>query len=244
MSETKPESTRSLLAQIEGEWEAPKSGTAKAGSAPSSPPTPAELHAELDAAAERLIESLVPPPVSVRNVEELDSGWGDTDDDTDDTDDADDANEPALPDERLDPVAYAEAKKARDERVEARRERRRARVEAKKARRKARVDAQKSKQKGKQRKARAPLKAARPERSAKPSTRASSDSDASDASTESTEEVAEAPVPVRTRAKVQSVPSSSRSATTPMLSKTNQLMLAVALIVFIAAATFAAVVAR
>lgn len=240
MSETKPESTRSLLAQIEGEWEAPRSGTAKAGSASTSPPTPAEL----DAAAERLIESLVPPPVSVRNVEELDSGWGDTDDDTgdtDDADDADDANEPALPDERLDPVAYAEAKKARDERVEARRERRRARVEAKKARRKTRVDAQKSKQKGKQRKARAPLKAARPERSAKPNTRASSDSDESD---ETTEAVAEAPVPVRTRAKVQSVPSSSRSATTPMLSKTNQWMLAVALVVFIAAATFAAVVAR
>ena len=233
MSETKPESTRSLLAQIEGEWEAPKSGTAKAAN-----PTAAELHAELDAAADRLVESLNPPPVSVRNVEELDSGWGDTDDDDDDDDD-----EPALPDEQADPVAYAEAKKARDERIEARQERRRAKVEAKKARRKARVDAQKSKQKGKQRKARPPpSNAARPERAQKPGVRESSDADESDVTEK--EEVAELRAPVRARAKAQSSQSSSGSATKPMLSKTNQWMLAVALIVFIAAATFAAVVAR
>ncbi len=233
MSETKPESTRSLLAQIEGEWDAPKSGTAKAAN-----PTAAELHAELDAAADRLVESLNPPPVSVRNVEELDSGWGDTDDDDDD----DDANEPALPDEQVDPVAYAEAKKARDERIEARQERRRAKVEAKKARRRARVDAQKSKQKGKQRKARPPQPtAARPERSAKPGVRESSDADESDVFEK--EDVAEVRAPVRARAKAQSSQSSS-SATKPMLSKTNQWMLAGALIVFIAAATFAAVVAR
>jgi cobalamin biosynthesis Mg chelatase CobN len=238
MSETKPESTRSLLAQIEGEWDAPKSGTAKAGPAPSRPPTEEELHAELDAAADRLVGSLEPPPL-----EELDSGWGDSEDEADDTDDADDANEPALPDEQLDPVAYAEAKKARDERVEARKERRRAKVEAKKARQKARALAQKSKQKGKQRKARPPQqKAARPERSAKPNVRESSDADDGDESSE--EEVADTRAPARTRAKAQSSSLSSSSAQKPMLSKTNQWMLAVAVIVFVAAATFAAVVAR
>ena len=237
MSETKHESTRSLLAQIEGDWDAPKSGTAKAAN-----PTAAELHAELDAAADRLVESLDQAPISVRA---LDSGWGgDHDDDTDDADDADDANEPALPDEQLDPVAYAEAKKARDERVEGRRERRRVKLEAKKARRKARVDAQKSKQKGKQRKGRPPQqqKAARPERSARPNVRESSDADDTDESSD--DEVAETRAPVRTRAKAQPSQSSSSSATKPMLSKTNQWMLAVALIVFVAAATFAAVVAR
>ena len=217
---------------MEGEWDAPKSGTAKAAN-----PTAAELHAALDAAAERLVESLDPPPTSAANVEELDSGWGDTDEDDDD------ANEPALPDEEIDPVAYAAAKKARDARIEARQERRRAKVEEKKARRKARVDAQKSNQKGKQRKARPPQpKAARPERSAKPSVRESSAADESDETTE--EDVAEVRAPVRPRARAQSSQSSSSSATKPMLSKTNQWMLAVALIVFIAAATFAAVVAR
>ena len=241
MSETKPESTRSLLAQIEGEWESPRPGAVK-----EKPPSPEDLHAALDAAADRLVESLNPPPVSARNVEEFDSGWGDTDDDTDDTDEADeadDANEPALPDEQVDPVAHAEAKKARDARIEARQERRRAKVDAKKARQKARVDAQRSKQKGKQRKARPPQpKAARPGRSdkPKPSVRESSDADERDEGTG--EEVVEVRAPVRARAKAQQ--SSSSSATKPMLSKTNQWMLAVALNVFIAAATFAAVVAR
>ncbi len=238
MSETKAESTRNILAQIEGEWDAPKSGTAKAAI-----PTAAELHAELDAAAERLVESLEPPPISVRNVEELDSGWGDSDNDDGDGDnDDDDANEPALPDEQLDPMAYAEAKKARDERIAARRERRRAKVEVTKARRKARVDAQRSKQKGKQRKARPLQRAARPERSATPHVREGSVSDESDESDES--EVVKRRAPMRIRAKAQSSQSSSSAAQKPMLSKTNQWMLAVALIVFIAAATFAAVVAR
>ena len=239
MSEPKHESTRSLLATIEGDWDAPKSGPAKA--AASGLPTPEELHAELDAAADRLVDSLVPPPVSVRNVEELDSGWGD--EDADDEDDADDEeSEPALPDEQLDPVAYAEAKKARDARIEAKRERRRVKSEAKKARRRARADAQKSKQKGKQRKARAPQRAARPERSAKPNARATSGDDDENDPDESGEEPiapSRAPAP-RSRAKVQASSSTSK----PMLSKTNQWMLAFAVLVFIAAAVFAAVVAR
>jgi hypothetical protein len=242
MSELKqPESTRTLLAEIEGDWDAPKSGATKA-----SAPTPAELHAELDAAADRLVESLE-PPASTRDLTALDSGWGDTDENDDEDeaegDDADDeANEPALPDEQLDPVAYAAAKKARDERIEARRERRRAKNEAKKARRKARAEAQRSKQKPKQRKARAPQRAARPERSAKPKARERSDDDASESTAHDDDDVPATSAPVRARAKGGSIPASS--ATKPMLSRTNQWMLAIAIIVFVAAATFAAVVAR
>ena len=245
MSAMKHESTRSLLAEIEGDWDAPAAaGAAKAAVAP----TAQELHAALDAAADRLVDSLDPPPVSVRNVEELDSGWGESadDDESDDDESDDDASEPALPDEKLDPVAYAAAKKARDERIEARRERRRVKVEAKKARRKARADAQKSKQKGKQRKARGPQKAARPERSAqaKPP-RSSEEATTSD---DGDDDVPPASTPIRSRAKAQGSatrPSAAKaSATKPMLSKTNQWMLGIAVVVFIAAATFAAVVAR
>jgi hypothetical protein len=248
MSATKHESTRSLLAEIEGDWDAPAAaGAAKTAVAP----TAQELHAALDAAADRLVESLDPPPVSARNLEELDSGWGesadeDDDDESDDDESDDDASEPALPDEKLDPVAYAAAKKARDERIEARRERRRVKVEAKKARRKARADAQKSKQKGKQRKARGPQKTARPERSAQakpPRSReeATTNDDGDD-------DVPPISTPIRLRAKAQGSatrPSVAKaSATKPMLSKTNQWMLGIAVVVFIAAATFAAVVAR
>ena len=240
MSEPKHESTRNLLAEIEGDWDSPRPGhlpTRRAALRRD------ELHAALDAAADRLVDSLDPPPVSVRNVEELDSGWGDTDEDDDDEEEDDEANEPELPDERLDPVAYAEAKKARDERIEARRERRRAKAEAKKARRKARAEAQKSKQKGKQRRRKRPPQkarasgafgqAARRARAQATTTRERDDS--------GDEDVAPTPAPCASRAKAQLA---SSSATKPMLSKTNQWMLAVAVIVFIAAAIFAAVVAR
>jgi hypothetical protein len=223
MSEPKHESSRNLLAEIEGDWDTPKSGATKTAD-----PTAEELLAELDAAADRLVDSLEPPPISVRNVEELDSGWGDEEEDDEEEDD--EANEPALPDEQLDPVAYAEAKQARDERIEARRERRRVKVEAKKARRKARADAQKSKQKGKQRKARAPQKTARATPREDDEKNESSDDEAAPSRT---------PAP-RLRAKVQASSSASR----PMLSKTNQWMLGFAVLVFIAAAVFAAVVAR
>ena len=229
MSEPKHESTRNLLAQIEGDWEAPKSGPSKA--APDAP-TAEELHAELDAAADRLVDSLG-PPASTRNVEELDSGWGD--EEGDDEDEDDEANEPALPDEQLDPVAYAEAKEARDERVGAKREKRRLKAEAKKVRRRARADAQKGKQKGKQRKARAPQAARalqKAPRSTPPPRNESGEDDVAPRQHA-------APGP-RSRAKMQ--PSSPVSK--PMLSKTNQWMLAFAVLVFIAAAVFAAVVAR
>jgi hypothetical protein len=240
MAEEHRDSSANLLAEIEGDWESPKPGAV----APRMP-TESELHAELDASAERLLGSLDPSPISALNVEALDSGWGDDDGDDDD-DEEEDEVEPELPDERLDPVAYAAAKKARDERVEARRQRRRLKAEAKKARRKARADAQKSKQKGKQRKARPPGTAkaeakaqAKADARAKARARASSDDD--DATADDDDAIEAAGVPSRARAKL---PPSKVIGTKPMLSKTNQWMLAVAVIVFLAAAAFAAVVAK
>ena len=227
------ESSRNLLEQMEGGWDAPEPGSAKEK----------DLHAELDAAADRLVQTLDPPPVSGSRVDDLDGGW---DDDEDEEEEDDEADEPELPDERLDPVAYAAAKKAREERIEAKRQRRRLKAEAKKARRKARVDAQKQKQKGKTKKARAPQKAERPasERKeprrgssavAKPAS-ASADTDDTDTDTDFATADEDAP---RTRK-----PSPNRVASKSLLSGTNQWMLAVAVVVFVAAAIFAAVVAR
>ncbi len=219
----KDESSRTLLDKLEGEWDSPSDVTP-------------EMQAALDAAADRLVDSLHPPPVSVPTMDELDSGWGEEDDD--DGDEEDDVVEPELPDERLDPVAYAEAKRARDERIEARREKRRAKAEMKKARRKARLDAQRSKQKGKQKKARP---AAKPSRSPKRSDTdtGAEDRDTDDVAVEGSAESTPRP------AKSKAPPSRPMTAASkPMLSKTNQWMLAVAVIIFLAAAIFAAVVAR
>lgn len=237
----KNESTRSLLDQIEGQWDSPGPGEARKVAPP-------EVQAALDAAADRLVESLDPPPVSVPMLDELDSGWGD---DEEEEDEDDEEIEPELPDERLDPVAYAAAKKARDERVEARRVRRRAKAEAKKSRRKARLDAQKQKQKGKQKKARTPNADARARAKAeakasprtarsRPRDDAGADGDHDAREPDALDEAIAAPVHGRGKTP-PSRPMSSRS---PMLSKTNQWMLGGAVIVFVAAAIFAAVVAR
>jgi hypothetical protein len=241
----KNDSSRNLLDKIEGDWDSPSPPRAAATG------VPASVQAELDAAADRLIESLHPPPVSVRTMEELDSGW---DEDDEEEDDEEEEVEPELPDERLDPAAYAVAKKARDERVEARRQKRRVKAEAKKARRKARLEAQRSKQKGKQKKARPAPKPARPpkeernraRKAAAAATRAQGD-DNEDAQAEADgdddDELQPSSLPSRARAKLP--PSKPMTAASkPMLSKTNQWMLAVAVVIFLAAAIFAAVVAR
>jgi hypothetical protein len=223
-SATKDESSRNLLDKIEGEWDSPSPPRAAAA-------TP-EVQAALDAAAARLVDSLDPPPVSVPTMDELDSGWGEEDDEEEDEEEE---IEPELPDERLDPVAYAAAKKARDEHVEARRQKRRAKAEAKKARRKARLDAQRSKQKGK-----AKAKKARP--APKPAPRSKVDDAETDAADDE-DELQPSSLPPRAKAKLP--PSKPMSAAKkPMLSKTNQWMLAVAVIIFLAAAIFAAVVTR
>ena len=237
----KDESSRNLLDQIEGDWDSPRPPRAAA--------TP-EVQAALDAAAARLVDSLEPPPVSVPTMDELDSGWGEEDEDEEEEDD----EEPELPDERLDPLAYAVAKKARDERVEARRVRRRAKAEAKKARRKARIEAQRSKQKGKQKKARPAPQPARPSKEERNRARKAAaaqarargaDDDDDDASTdEGTDDDELQPSSLPARAKAKLPPSRPMSGSKPMLSKTNQWMLAVAVVIFLAAAIFAAVVAR
>lgn len=250
-SAEKDESSRNLLDQIEGDWDSPRP--------PRTAATP-EVQAALDAAAARLVDSLDPPPVSVPTMDELDSGWGqEQEDDEEDEDDEEenDEDEPELPDERLDPVAYALARKARDENVEARRVRRRAKDTAKKARRKARLDAHRSKQKGKQKKARPAPQAARPSKEERNRARKAAataqarargrgeddDDDASaDEGTDGDDELQPSILPSRAKAKLP--PSRPMSGTKPMLSKTNQWMLAVAVVIFLAAAIFAAVIAR
>ncbi len=243
MDEDKRDARRRLLAELEG--------SSGAGAAVQ-PPSP-EMQAALDAAADRLVESLDPPPISVPSMDELDSGWGQEEDEEEDEEEEDEEDEPALPDERLDPVAYAAAKKAGEERTEARRERKRVKADAKKARRKARIEATKSKQKGKTKKARPPAVAlaakvakarARAEalaksRRAKSTSADGTDGDATDA--EDDEALEAAGVPMSTRAKA---PPSRPMAKKSMLSGTNTWMLAIALVVFIAAAIFAAVITR
>ncbi|MEO8877240.1 MAG: hypothetical protein ABI461_16725 [Polyangiaceae bacterium] len=93
--------------------------------------------------------SLSPSDMTDASLDSVDSSW-------DEEEEEDEEPEPELPDERLDPVAYAAAKQARLEREEARRERKRAKDAAKKALRKARADDAKRKQKGKSKKARIP----------------------------------------------------------------------------------------
>jgi hypothetical protein len=85
----------------------------------------------------------------------LDERWLDDFPDDDD----EDVEEPALPDERLDPEAFARAKKERDERAAKRRDKKRARAEAKRARTKARAEAARQKQKSKKSRPAAPAKA-------------------------------------------------------------------------------------
>ncbi len=242
----KDESSRNLLDKIEGDWDAAPPPHERAATAA----TP-EVQAALDAAAERLLDSLEPPPMSVPTMDELDSGW-DEDDDEGDEDESDESEEePELPDERLDPVAYAVAKKARDERVEARRQKRRIKAEAKKARRKARLDAQRAKQKGKQKRARPAPKPARPSRDERNRARRSAAAaraksvDANDPNDAGDDDGDLQPSSLPSRAKAKLPPSRPMSSgARPMLSRTNQWMLGVAVVVFLAAAIFAAVVAR
>ena len=149
MDEEKREARRKMLAELERAWDdTPRPPAETDVTAQSVKPPTAEMQAALDAAADRLVESLDPPPVSVPGMDDLDSGWG-AEEEEDDEEEQQPESEPELPDETLDPVAYAAAKKAREGRASALRERRRVKAEAKKARRKARLDAQKSKQKAK-----------------------------------------------------------------------------------------------
>jgi hypothetical protein len=230
----KNESTKRLLDEIAEDWDSPQAARSPA-------PMQEELHAELDAAADRLIESLEPPPISVPTMADLDSGWDEYDEE-DGEEEEEDEPEPELPDERLDPVAYAAAKKARDERIAARRERRRAKAEMKKSRRKARADAQKQKQKGKQKKAR-PQRPARPSKAERERARSARKSTALDNEGEQDDRDDESGVDSNALIGVK-LPPSRPLKSQPMMTKTSTWMLAIAIVIFVAAAVFAAVVAR
>jgi len=236
MDEEKREARRKILAELERAWDdtprPPSASEAADVTAQSVKPPTAEMRAALDAAADRLVESLDPPPVSVPSMDDLDSGWGAEQEEEDDDDEEEQpASEPELPDEKLDPVAYAVAKKAREDRASALRERKRMKAEAKKARRKARLGAQKSKQKAKTKKARppAPVRPAKEQKKAAGRAEATTDDDALEA----------AALPSQ---RAKSPP--SRLAKKSMLSNTNTWMLGIALAIFIAAAIFVAVITR
>jgi len=155
MDEAKKEARRKELAVIA---EARRSGEL----VPPPVASGAELDWDLDTTApidqagsgsetEEPVHSLSQVPADAPSLQAVDSGWDDEEEEEEE-----DEPEPELPDERLDPVAYAAAKAAQAERIEARRERKRAKDAAKKARRKARAEEIKSKQKGKSRKTRPP----------------------------------------------------------------------------------------
>ncbi len=142
MIERQPrDSSRDLLEELEDGWA-------------TAPPPQTELKPKPTVAEAQAPEADGSSP----DVDSLDEGWlddlfpgdGDGDGDGDENDeDEDEESEPELPDERLDPEAFALAKKAREERAAKKKERRKAKLEAKRARQKARAAAVRQKQKGK-----------------------------------------------------------------------------------------------
>jgi len=246
MDEEKREARRKMLAELERAWDdTPRPPAESDVTAQSVTPPSAEMQAALDAAADRLVESLDPPPVSVPSMDELDSGW-EAEEDENDEEDEHAEPEPDLPDESLDPVAYATAKKAREDRAMALRERRRVKAEAKKARRKARAEAQKSKQKAKAKKPRPPAVV----RSAKEQHAQARSDAAAHLRRAKASAAGEDPIdddaPRLSGAALQraKVPPSRLMASKPMLSGTNTWMLGIAVAIFLAAAVFVAVITR
>lgn len=229
MDEAKREARRKLLAEIKGPWDSEKLEAVL--SAPPQPPSP-EVQAAVDAAAARFDEE-VGAPISVPTMDELDSAWDEEEEEDEEGTDPDDGeSEPELPDESADPALYAEAKRARDERVEARRERRRAKVEAKKARRKARAEAAKGKQKAKTKKARAAAASAKLPTPARAKAR--------------DEQAAEEPTPDEVVERSAAAPSAVSAEARPRapLSSTNTWLLGIGVAIFLAAAIAAAVIFR
>ncbi len=147
------DSSRDLLEELEDGWATP-------------PPPNAKLRADdpTDDKPAGAASNVVAEP-SDPNVDELDEGWlddlfpGEEEDDDDD----DDEPEPELPDERLDHVAFAEAKKARDERAAKKKEKKRAKLEAKRQRQRPRAAAMRQKQKSKKGRAAGPASRKNPQ---------------------------------------------------------------------------------
>jgi hypothetical protein len=180
MSETRPrqDSSRELLEELEDGWAA----TPAAGATSKVP-----------------IE-----PDSIPDVNDLDEGWLDNLFPEEDEEEEEEEL-PELPDERLDPEAFAAAKKLRDEKIAARKEKKKQKLEAKRARQRAKAAAMRQKQKGKSKKSRAPApppsskKAAKAEKKAK--SRAPkppvSEKETEEESLEAEEDLASAPAPMR-----------------------------------------------
>lgn len=140
---SRQDSTRNLLEELEDGWATPSSSRMPVAEATKTA-APATPIAEED-------DGRLPAP-STPDVDALDEGWLDDlfpGEGGENDDDDDDELEPALPDERLDPEAFALAKKAREERAALKKEKKRAKAETKRARQKARAAAIRQKQKSK-----------------------------------------------------------------------------------------------
>lgn len=150
------DSSRDLLEELEDGWAAspppavarPVAGVPR----PSTAPLPAPAVASPAVTTALAEDEEEDERGSAPDLAALDEGWLDdlfpAEDDGDDEEE-DEGEEPELPDEQLDPEAFALAKKARDERAAKKREKKRAKAEAKRARQKARAAAMRQKQKSK-----------------------------------------------------------------------------------------------
>jgi cobalamin biosynthesis Mg chelatase CobN len=179
-----------------------------------------ELDWDLEPGADQRM-SVSSADVSDPNLDALDSSWDDEEEEEE--------PEPELPDERLDPVAYAEAKAAREERARARRERKRAKDAAKRARQKQRALEAKRKQKSKSKKPRVSAAPKAPAKSAAKIERAKTIEAALDTSDVGEPEIREVSSPKKSRA------IEKKSG----LSPTSAWVLAVIVLVFIGAIGFA-----
>ncbi len=154
---TRTDSGRDLLEELEEGWGTPR--------APSVATAPAAAPFEPEIGEEDGEEEAVASAAA-----KVDEGWLD---DLFPGGDDEDEEEPELPDERLDPVAFAAAKKARDERARQKRERKKTRADVKRARQKERGDAIKARQKPKSKKSRPVTPAPRSARAVEKAARAS-----------------------------------------------------------------------
>jgi hypothetical protein len=209
MDEEKSESTPSLQ-DIEGGWATPP--PAKAASATTTDEGDRTSTPDLAAVDEGWLDDLFP--------------------EAEEPDDEEEEPEHELPDERLDPAAYAEAKKARDELAAARRDKKKAKLEAKRARQRTRAAEARAKQRGKS-KGRARPK---PKPEPKNARKAAPNLDTVPAADE-VETDEPAGVPARKKAGSGAAPARRGIAT-------QWKLLALAIAIFIAAAALAAALAR
>jgi hypothetical protein len=193
-------------------------------------------------------------PQSSPDLKALDEGWLDDlfpggegqeghaeQEEDEDDEDEDEEPEPELPDERLDPEAFALAKKARDERVLRRKEKKRAKAEAKRARQKARTTATRQKQKAKKARPASPPRR-EPEPARKKSERPRAAQHADSSTNDDAETIDATPVKApsnRPRANAASSPSERPAPST--LGSVKRLAIVLAILLAVAAAVAAIV---